>query len=67
MNHQGILQEIEHQITIAIGGLALVEATKESDFFLQQTKAELVGVALGIRNIRAHMNEEENIIHEAHA
>lgn len=64
MNHQGILQEIEHQVTIALGGLALVEATEESDFFLQQTKAELVGVALGIRNIRAHMEED---IHEAHA
>ena len=60
MNHKLILKEIEHNLTVAIGAMSLVEGGDEdSQHHLDYAKAQLVGVVHGIRNIVDHMPANE--------
>lgn len=50
-----MLKEIEHQVTIAVGTLSLVEGDGEEDkTFINTAKAQLTGIIYGIRNVIDH-------------
>ena len=54
-----VLKEIEHQVTIAIGSLSMVEKDDEDNqVFVDATKAQLIGVVHGIRNLLDHLPDE---------
>ena len=58
MNKQ-ILIELEQRITQALGSLSLVMGHGEDDeVFLTSSKAELIGLIHGLRNLIAHLPSE---------
>jgi len=60
-----VLKEIENQVTIAVGSLSLVDAVDEDNKkLIDTTKAQLVGIVYGIRNLLDHLPNEPMTLEE---
>lgn len=60
-----LLEEIERQVTIALGSLSLVEGVDENDnMSIQTTKAQLSGIIQGLRILINHLPRESMTLRE---